>query len=255
MTDPALQPSESPGPGLRAAVLAAYLSSSRGIHRAIGPAEYAAYSRAYRWYLRGWLAAGAGRAWLDLGCGQGQLLRLAGELGFAARGVDASPEMLAVAERIGLAVEIGDAFAVLAKTPSGSLAVVSAFDLVEHFSRDNGFRLLREMRRVLQPGGLALLKLPNAASPFGAAIAADDLTHEAAYTPQTIAQLGSLAGFAAGEVRELGPPPLGVTSFARWLAWRALAGGCRLFDTIETGRRRSPVYSRVMLVRLPAGSA
>ena len=243
---------ENSDQSLRQAVLAAYISSSRGIHRSVSAKDFADYSRAYRWYLRGWVSEGAGKSWLDLGCGQGQLLKLAAEFGFAARGVDASQEMLASAERLGLQVAAGDVFATLAETPTASLDCVSAFDLVEHFTRDDGFRLLGEMRRILKPGGCVLLKLPNVASPFGAAITADDLTHEAAYTPQTIVQLGLVAGFSAGEVRELGPTPLSFSSRLRGLAWRMLATGCRLYDTIETGRSRSSVYTRVMLVRLAA---
>ena len=248
---PAL-PTENTDQSLRQAVLAAYISSSRGIHRSVSPKDFDDYTRAYRWYLRGWIPAGAGKSWLDLGCGQGQLLKLATESGFAARGVDASQEMLASAERLGLQVGVGDAFATLAETPTASLDCVSAFDLVEHFVRDDGFRLLTEMHRILKPGGYALLKLPNAASPFGAGITADDLTHEAAYTPQTIVQLALVAGFSAGEVRELGPTPLSFSSRFRRLAWRIIAAGCSLYDTIETGRSRSSVYTRVMLVRLDA---
>lgn len=237
---------------LRRAVLAAYISSSTGIHRPASDRDFRAYLRAYRWFLRGWLPAGQGRSWLDLGCGQGQLLHLAQALGFAVRGVDASPEMLAAASRHGLDVVVGDLFAILRGTPTASVDVVSAFDVVEHFSRDEGFLLVQEMRRVLKPGGLALLKLPNAASPFGAGITADDLTHEAAYTPQTIVQLGVLAGFAGGAVREVGPTGLGAVSMARKALWAFARTVCILFDLIETGRRHSPVYTRVQLVRLHA---
>lgn len=59
------------------------------------------------------IGAGRGRSWLDVGCGPGLLTRLATDAGFNARGVDLSPDMIALARRLGnpAAFEVADVLA------------------------------------------------------------------------------------------------------------------------------------------------
>lgn len=239
---------------LRDRVLAAYVSSSPGPHRPVDAAAAERWVRAYRHHLRGaWLPRprDGQDGWLDLACGQGSLMRLARGLGFGrVVGVDVSEEMLAPCRAAGLDVVAEDVLAFLERAPDSAWQVVSAFDLLEHLGRDDGFRLLAEVRRVLAPGGVCLLKLPNAASPFGFYVTASDLTHEAAYSPLSLAQLASLAGFRGCAVREVGPAPLGPLSIARWLLWRPLRACYGLAYRIETGAAHGGVYSQVMLARL-----
>lgn len=236
---------------LRERVLAAYVSTSPGPHRPMGAAEVAKYGRAYRYHLRGWLPASRQGGWLDLACGQGSLMQLARALGFApVLGVDLSEEMLGPCRAAGLQVEADDVMAFLARTPDAAWSVVTAFDLLEHLPRDDGFQLLGEIRRVLAPGGTCILKLPNATSPFGFYVTASDLTHEAAYSPVSLAQLASLAGFRSCELREVGPAPTTPLAVVRWVLWRALRLGYGLAYRVETGSAHGGVYSQVMLARL-----
>lgn len=241
---------------LRKAVLNQYLSSSRGIHQPLTEAETKAYSAAYARHLRDWLPGDLNHPWLDLGCGQGQLMELAHRsLGYLhVSGVDLSPEMAAQARHRGYEVFETDVLSALVGFPRDSTGVISCFDIIEHMSKDEGFRLMQLAFVALRPGGVLLLKLPNAYSPMGFGITANDLTHEAAYTEATILQMGTLAGFTQGEAREVGPLPHGLKSSLRWLLWKLLRGGIALFDTIETGTSRSKIYTRVMLVRLQKGT-
>src|SRR5438067_10955724 len=81
---------------MRDEVIARYLSTSAGIHRRADAADHRAFIRAYRWHLRDWLPADTSLPWLDLGCGQGQLMSLARDVGFRTIvGVDMSQELLA----------------------------------------------------------------------------------------------------------------------------------------------------------------
>lgn len=98
---------------------------------------------------------------LDLGCGRGEWLELLGEQGFDARGVDLDDGMLAACIERGLAARRDDALAALRAQPDNSLALVSAFHLVEHLPFDLVRELVAEALRALQPGGLLIMETPN----------------------------------------------------------------------------------------------
>ena len=81
------------------------------------------------------------------------------------QGVDLSVEMLSACQRLGLNVRREDATEFVRQLPSGAYGIVSAFDFVEHLSRNDALALLRESRRLLRPAGVMLIKVPNGASP------------------------------------------------------------------------------------------
>jgi len=95
---------------------------------------------------------------LDLGCGHGALIYFARRAGYTnTRGVDGSPEQVAAARRLGIeGVEEGDLLATLASQADGSLDVVVAFDVIEHFTRDELLGFVDQVQRVLRPGGAGL---------------------------------------------------------------------------------------------------
>jgi O-antigen chain-terminating methyltransferase len=98
---------------------------------------------------------------LDLGCGRGEWLELLGELGFSARGVDLDEGMLAACRERGLDVATADALSSLRALPDASVALVSAFHLVEHIPFDDVQELIAHALRVLRPGGLLIMETPN----------------------------------------------------------------------------------------------
>ena len=98
---------------------------------------------------------------LDLGCGRGEWLEVLVNAGFDAAGVDLDEGMLAACQERGLKGQLGDALATLKALPSESLALVSAFHLVEHVPFEVVQGLVQEALRVLMPGGLLVLETPN----------------------------------------------------------------------------------------------
>ena len=98
---------------------------------------------------------------LDLGCGRGEWLEVLGENGFDASGVDLDEAMLAACHDRGLKVRQGDLLKTLPGLPSESLALISAFHVVEHLKFDEVRVLVREALRILKPGGLLILETPN----------------------------------------------------------------------------------------------
>jgi SAM-dependent methyltransferase len=101
---------------------------------------------------------GPGRRVLDLGCRDGALTQAYLD-GNEVIGVDADREALAEAARLGIETHWADLDQPL-DLEDGSFDVVVAGELLEHL-RDPQ-RLVREVRRVLRPGGTFVGSVPNA---------------------------------------------------------------------------------------------
>jgi O-antigen chain-terminating methyltransferase len=141
---------------------------------------------------------------LDVGCGRGEWLELLGEQGFAARGVDLDDGMLAACRERGLDVELGDAIECLRRLPDASLALVSAFHLVEHIPFELLQALVAEAQRVLVPGGLLIMETPNAENlVVGATSFYLDPTHLRPLPPQLLAFVTEYGGFPRHKVVRL----------------------------------------------------
>lgn len=208
-------------------------------------------ARRYRAYLRRRLARwldGVPRtaAVADLGCGDGMLLRVFREMGFGdLHGVDGSPEMAAKCRAHFPAVQAGDLREFVRARP-GAFDVVALFDVIEHFTREEGVEVLDEIRAALRPGGLLLLQLPNGDSPFAGGVFAGDATHESLYTRTSMAHVLAMAGFESVGADEHSPEPVDLRSGVRWFAWKVLRTGISLCHRIETGGVSSGVYTRVL---------
>ncbi len=97
---------------------------------------------------------------LDVGCGAGafgSVLKAA--RGATVWGIELSPEMAAHARTRLDEVREGDAIEQLRMLPAGHFDLVSCNDVLEHLAEPGD--ALREIRRVLAPGGHLLMSLPN----------------------------------------------------------------------------------------------
>jgi 2-polyprenyl-3-methyl-5-hydroxy-6-metoxy-1,4-benzoquinol methylase len=113
--------------------------------------------------LDGWLAPVVASGFLDLGCGPGQLLAAAARRGVNGVGVDVMLEWLVVARAL---IEENGGTAVLAAgmaealpLRSGSVGAVVSLDTIEHVGDQAQY--LREIDRVVAPGGVVALATPN----------------------------------------------------------------------------------------------
>lgn len=105
------------------------------------------------------MANGDGRAWLDIGCGPGLLTRIAANKGYAARGIDRDPDMIAVARRLSIERRIAAEFAISdLETESArgqSYDVVSASSLLVVLPDPQA--ALRHLIALTKPGGSVLV--------------------------------------------------------------------------------------------------
>lgn len=107
-----------------------------------------------------WLArilpkSGNGLRLLDVGCGTGHQLERLAQQGFHVSGIDGSPEMLARAQTRNPGVDIRQADVEAIPFPDGSFNFVLCIEVLRYLS--NPTACLREMARVLRPGGICLV--------------------------------------------------------------------------------------------------
>ena len=144
---------------------------------------------------------------LEVGCGQGLFLEHARRAGWEVQGVELLPPVAERARERGLAVFTGELAA--ARFPDARFDVVVMREVIEHIV--DPVALLREVARVLRPGGVAVLGTGNARSwaarlrgarwhyyRFGGHM------HIRFYSPRSAAALARASGFAAVETRTSG---------------------------------------------------
>ena len=149
---------------------------------------------------------------LEIGCGTGLTLA-----NLAARGVqnllgiDLDPRLAAVIpEPVRPNFKAIDVWSYLeALLPdSPTIDRIIMFDVLEHFTPNDGQRLLNALRTRLSPDGIIHLKVPNAGSPWGQQFQYGDLTHRTAYTPESMRQQAVAAHLRCRNIypQKLGSP-------------------------------------------------
>lgn len=234
----------------RELVYSRYASAFSGEASAIRGTSAANWSRAYDYYLRGWLPFDHAARIADLGCGSGRLLSFLSQRGYSNLvGVDRSPEQAAIARQSGAAVVEGGAYEFLVSS-AGSIDVLLAIDLVEHFQKREVLPFLTACLGALSPGGRLIVQTPNGESPFCGTLLYGDFTHEWCYSASLLRNLLSFVGFEGGEAREVGPVPFGygVKATMRSGGWAFLRLLCGVWSLLETGNMGSRVWTRAMLV-------
>lgn len=211
---------------------------------------FAPRASSLRSLIRKHLPADSAASILDLGCGHGALVYFLREASYRnIVGVDVSPEQVAAATRLGIeGIREGDLLETLRSLPDHCQDVVIAFDVIEHFTKEELLPFVDEVFRVLKPGGRWLIHVPNGESPFVGAIRYGDMTHEQAFTRVSLSQLLLSSGFSRLECHESGPVPAGLKSAVRWMLWRGTRLLLRVWVAAETGDLgRDAIYTRNLL--------
>ena len=181
---------------------------------------------------------------LDIGCGQGQLVKLMLADSYDAVGIDVSPEQVALARAAGLdQIQQGDYLALL-EARAGQLAAVTATDVLEHLTKAEVLDTFDRIANALLPGGVFVARVPNAASPFGGRIRYGDFTHESSHTARSVRQVAAAAGFAVIAVRPCAPAAHGLLSAARVVVWKSVSASCKIALAAETGTFRGHIVTQ-----------
>jgi 2-polyprenyl-3-methyl-5-hydroxy-6-metoxy-1,4-benzoquinol methylase len=182
----------------------------------------------------------------DVGCGHGGLFYGLKQLGYTNMvGVDISPEQVELAHEIWPNVVEGDAIKFLQNHPD-SFDLITAFDFLEHFPKEEIFPVLDAFYAALRSGGRLILTTPNAESP----LPTDswwDFTHEVCFTSNSMKQILQVAGFEDVQILPAEPVPHGVLSAIRWLLWQGFKALIYFYNLVETSRPGSGVFTRGMI--------
>jgi cyclopropane fatty-acyl-phospholipid synthase-like methyltransferase len=180
-----------------------YARQFRSANR-MDPAEFAQADVAYATIYDPFLPSDRTAGVLDLGCGGGHFLHYVKGRGFANHlGVERDSELAAaVKATVTPHVVNADLFTFLGTAKAGGWSVVALNDVLEHFGKEDGVRLLEMIRKVLPDDGRVLIKTINMSSPFATRSRYADLTHESGYTEES---LGALLGVAGLRPLHIGP--------------------------------------------------
>ena len=93
----------------------------------------------------------------DLGCGPGQIARYLHRKGVETLGVDLSPNMVREAQRLNPEIHFHQGDMLALPDADESWGGIAAFYCIIHIPRNQIVEALRELKRVLKPGGLLLV--------------------------------------------------------------------------------------------------
>jgi ubiquinone/menaquinone biosynthesis C-methylase UbiE len=173
------------------------------------------------WTIFEWLGGTEGKTILDCGCGRGYYLKMLRHLGNARlAGIDVELPYLRKARRNTVdlpEITIANASIYELPFPDAAFDAVILSEVLEHVDREADG--LAEVRRVLKPGGLAIVTVPHADYPFwwdpinktletlfGSHIRRGPLTgiwarHVRLYTPERLREVVRAAGLEVEEER------------------------------------------------------
>ena len=162
--------------------------------------------------------------------------------------MDRSPQAIEGARRRGFSAIHAD----LVQYLTGSAEhydLITAFDVVEHFGKDELLDLLHLVRSRLAPNGrFIIIQTPNASSPWASSYRYGDLTHELMFDAKCLMSVSRVTGFGDVYAREVGPHIHGVSSAIRKVGWGIIWSSCALWNLIETGSTQGGIYTRNMMV-------
>lgn len=151
---------------------------------------------------------------LDVGCGGCKYLLAMQSLGWQPQGVEFNPHAVQTCRDAGLEVFQGELSE--AGLDEASFDLVTARHVIEHIPDPVAF--VREIYRIVKPGGMMVLKTPNSAALgrgwFGTDWYANDVPrHLVLFSPDNLKRLAEAEGFHAEVIRTFSTPKIVLNSW------------------------------------------
>jgi SAM-dependent methyltransferase len=181
---------------------------------------------------------------VDLGCGFGGFVAYLRERGYTrVCGIDLNEQMVEAARRLRIdGVRHGDLRSFV-DAAQGEYALITAFDVIEHFAKDEIIDILGRVHRALSGEGRVIISTLNAMSKYGRWCRYADFTHEHIFDAWSIRQCLAATGFGQIKVMPLKPVVRGPASAARWLLWQVWEPWLKLSLAVESGWESGQVFT------------
>ena len=127
--------------------------SGKSISQILSPQTYASYARVLQRISR----LTNLRTILDVGCGKGEFLWAAQELGYKTEGLELSSDAVSIGQNLGLPVRHQSLFS--DSLDGRSWDLITLFEVIEHVS--SPLEMLDRAASLLNPGGIIYLTTPN----------------------------------------------------------------------------------------------
>ena len=203
----------------------------------------------WAYYFKKILPRNKDSAILDVGCGDGNFVYWLSSLGFRnVTGVDVSNEQIESGLGMGITgLCVGDSRDYLQQRKA-CFDFIILRDVLEHFTREEVFEIVRLIQAALRPGGAVMLQVPNGQGIFYTSIFYGDITHEWAYTQSALSQVFLNCGFENVQCFEMGPAPVNISGFIRFLFWRYKVLMTRFWKFVESGNYNGIFTSNIIAV-------
>ncbi|MFH0753395.1 MAG: class I SAM-dependent methyltransferase [Candidatus Omnitrophota bacterium] len=119
----------------------------------------------FTWVMKELMAGISGVRVLDVGCGEGTLLRMLKDAGHQIQGVDAAQTGKDLCLQKGLPCEVVDISRAVFPFADDSFDVVLCLETLEHL--ENPYHCISQIKRVLKKGGTFIASIPNPKSLHG----------------------------------------------------------------------------------------
>lgn len=152
--------------------------------------------RQYTPILESYLRNSEKPSFLDLGCGRGEFLEIAHNLGFDATGVEINSVFAEESQIRGLKVYNQDILEFIKSQPDKSYDVISLIHVAEHLDFEYLFDVFVNVHRLLKPCGIFIMETPFFKSPLVSSYTFwIDPSHRTPINPELFSFLGKWVGF------------------------------------------------------------
>lgn len=186
---------------------------------------------------------------IDIACGHGAFVYFLNKSGFRnVKGFDISNEQIELGQNLNIEnIYCMDIFQHFQENPN-KVDIVLLIDIIEHLRTEETIQLLELLHNRLKKGGIIIIHVPNAEGLFGMRIRYGDMTHETAFTPNSMSQLLKTAGFTKVECFEDKPIIHGFKSLIRRVIWDVFTLYSRILLMAETGETKFILSQNMTIV-------
>lgn len=202
--------------------------------------EYDFYAKVIRKKFLKFLPQNKNASILDCACGAGHFIYFLKKEGYInAVGIDLSDQQVEMCRSIGLNNVLKADFFEYLQDKKDKFDLIIAFDIIEHFKKNEVLNLLRFIYDALKNDGKVIIKTLNAFDPFFGKRLYDDFTHEQAFTDLSLKQVLFIAGFNK-DINIIGDKPVvhDLRSLVRSILWEGIKSVLKGFLLISEGSGR-----------------